>query len=93
MTLTSLALTFFLGAQGADIGSTCAALKAGYVEANPLMPSRCSAQVLTKGAVSAAVLFGAASLHRQHPKVARVLLLGAASVSAYAAVRNVRLVR
>ena len=93
MSLTSITLTIFLSAQGADLGSTCGALRSGYVEANPLMPTTCAGQIAVKSAVSAGVLYGASRLHTRSPKAARWLLAGAAGVSAYATIRNLRTIR
>lgn len=91
--MTAAIFAIFLSAQAADLGTTCAALRQSAVEANPLMPSTCSGQLIVKGATTAGIALGARALGKDHPRAARWLVLGAASVSAYAALHNLRAMR
>lgn len=66
--LHALCLSAFLSAQTADTLSTVRLMRAGYTEANPLMPSSVSGIVSVKAAVMSGVTVTAWTIRKRHPK-------------------------
>lgn len=88
--MLSALLAAFLTAQAADTATTAHMLGRGYREANPLLPSSTRGIVLTKAAISGAVVVTVWKARHRHPRLVRVaLIVGAASATA-ATISNVR---
>lgn len=78
-------------ARALDVTSTCQGIAAGNIEANPLLPNACAAQVGLHSGIAVGQIAALALLHRTHPKLALVLGLVSISVETGAAVHNWRI--
>jgi len=81
--------------QAGDAATTCAALRAGFVEANPLIGAgaSCGRVVALKALTVAPLVLVAPKLARRHPRFARALLIVPTATAGVAIVLNLRTMR
>jgi hypothetical protein len=81
--------------QAGDAATTCAALRAGFVEANPLIGSSasCGRVIALKLATVAPLVLVAPKLAKRHPRLARAVLIVPTATAGVAVVLNLKTLR
>lgn len=86
-----IALAF---ARALDVTSTCVALHRGAgVEANPLLPSTCGAQIAVHTGIGVGQIVLLAIVQKKHPKLAKVLASVSIGVEVGAFAHNLQVIR
>lgn len=73
-----------------DAGSSCAAFARGAVEANPMLPHSCAAQVGVQAGASLAQGWMLTKLAPTHPRLARTLAMVTISIEVGVSAHNMR---
>lgn len=85
----TLLLASLLSLQTADLGTTCIALRRGFHEMNPIVPSHCGGAIATTAAGDLGLVY----LTRNHAKIRAFVLIGASLAEGFAVSHNVRALR
>jgi len=90
--IAALCLAALLAGQSSDVGTTLA-LKHGYYEVNPLVPSHPVPFVALKASLTTSVAIAGWKIRKTHPKLAVFVFVLGATTGTYAAIHNARLLR
>jgi hypothetical protein len=86
-------LTAFILARALDLGTTQIALAHGAQEANPLLPSRPVPNLMAGAGLTVTQVAIYRALQEKHPRLGKVVFIGAIALEGYVSARNVRITR
>lgn len=86
-------LTAFILARALDLGSTQVALAHGAHEANPMLPTRPVPNLMAGAGLTVAEGALYHALQQKHPRLGKVVFIGAIALEGYVSVHNLRMTR